>query len=53
MTKFKVMLSSSCFSWFVIVAGIVLMTFGAMVRGEHLTVLNKAIRICMECIGIG
>jgi len=22
-------------------------------RGEHLTVLEKAVRICLECIGIG
>ena len=22
-------------------------------RGEHLTVLRKAVNICMECIGLG
>ncbi|MCM1189587.1 MAG: hypothetical protein NC541_09855 [bacterium] len=24
-----------------------------LMRGEHLDVLEKAVRICLECIGIG
>ena len=35
------LLTGACFLW----AGIV--------RGEAQTVLNKAVRICLECIGIG
>ena len=40
-------------------AGILLLAGGmiflaiGMIRKEHLTVLEKAIRICLECIGIG
>ena len=32
--------------------GIAMMYIG-MHRGEALVVMNKAIRVCMECIGIG
>lgn len=35
-----------------LVAGVVMLCYGAM-RGEADTVLSKAIRICLECIGIG
>ena len=34
------------------IASIILIVAGIM-RGEHLAVLNKAINICMQCIGIG
>lgn len=34
------------------VIGIALMAFG-IYRGEMMTVFSKAIRICLECIGIG
>lgn len=33
-------------------AGLVLMAFGIF-RGEMVVVLEKAVNICMECIGIG
>lgn len=33
-------------------AGILMICFGAM-RGEAELVLSKAIRLCLECVGIG
>lgn len=39
-------------SWVVLAIGICFIIYGAW-RGEVDTVLNKAIRICLECIGIG
>ena len=33
-------------------AGILMICFGIW-RGEAETVLSKAIRLCMECVGIG
>lgn len=35
-----------------LVAGVALLCFGVM-RGEADLVLGKAIRLCLECIGIG
>lgn len=35
-----------------LIAGIAMVCFGVM-RGEAATVLGKAIRLCLECIGIG
>ena len=46
--KLKIAISRSGF----LVAGVVMLCYGAM-RGEADTVLSKAIRICLECIGIG
>ncbi len=33
--------------------GAIFTIIGVFVRQEHMIVLNKAIKICMECIGIG
>ncbi|MBR5233689.1 MAG: hypothetical protein IKW03_05730 [Clostridia bacterium] len=35
-----------------IVISVAFIVIGVM-RDEHLDVLNKAVRICLECIGIG
>ncbi len=35
-----------------VVFGIILMTFGIL-RGEMTVVFSKAIKVCLECIGIG
>ncbi|MBQ8638203.1 MAG: hypothetical protein IJ468_03455 [Lachnospiraceae bacterium] len=32
---------------------LVFLLTGTLLRGEHEVVLEKAIRICLECIGIG
>lgn len=45
------------FKWKVVrftVFGMSLLFIGAgLVRREHLDVLQKAVRICLECVGIG
>ncbi len=33
-------------------AGFLMITLGIL-RGEHQAVLEKAIKICLECVGIG
>ena len=35
-----------------LILGAVFVTLG-LLSSEHLTVLGKAVRICLECIGIG
>ena len=35
-----------------LVAGIAMLCFGVW-RGEAATVLGKAIKLCLECVGIG
>ncbi len=40
------------FSWYLLILGIVFTIIG-LYREENLIVLKKAIRICLECIGIG
>lgn len=39
-------------SWLVLALSLVFIVLGAS-RGELVTVFQKAIRICLECIGIG
>ena len=43
----KVLLQGS-----LLAVAVVMLCFGAM-RGEAATVLSKAIRLCLECVGIG
>ena len=35
-----------------LITGITMVSYGA-VRGEASTVLGKAIKLCLECVGIG
>lgn len=37
---------------FILVAAVLMMIVGIF-NGEHHTVLQKAVNICLECIGIG
>ena len=43
---------SRALSILLVMIGVAMMYIGAQ-RGEALIVLNKAIKVCMECIGIG
>ena len=49
---YRNILKSRALSVALVALGIVMMYIGAR-RGEVLVVLNKAIKVCMECIGIG
>ena len=37
---------------FVLIAGITMVSYGA-IRGEAAVVLGTAIKLCLECVGIG
>ena len=40
-------------AWVILLGiGLCFMAFG-IIRGEHLAILEKAVMICLECIGIG
>ncbi len=41
------------YSVYVFALGLMFVLIGVLFREENLIVLNKAIKICMECIGIG
>ncbi len=49
---YRNILKSRAFSILLVMISIAMMYIG-MHRGEALVVMNKAIRVCMECIGIG
>lgn len=46
------MKSRNIISYMLIALGVVMITIG-IYRGEPYEVLTKAVRICLECIGIG
>lgn len=48
----KVFLKTNTAAILLVLAGIIFMILGIF-RGEAAVVLDKAIRICMECIGLG
>lgn len=48
----KKIIKSRYFTLLILIAG-VLMTYHGYNNGEVKVVLEKAVRICMECIGIG
>ena len=39
-------------TWALLAVSIVLIVFGVL-QGEPSAVLNKAVKVCMQCIGIG
>ena len=48
----KILKSIRISRFLLFVTGIIMIGYGA-VRGEAATVLSKAIKLCMECVGIG
>lgn len=52
MARFPLRLQTRGIALAGVLAGIFLLVVG-LVRGEALTLLQKAARICLECIGLG
>ncbi len=52
--KQQILKYSKKYTWlFGFVVGVLFMLIGVLLKQENLVVLHKAIRICLECIGIG
>ena len=45
--------NSSRAAGFILIAAGVILTAAGLLQGQYASVLAKAVRICMECIGIG
>ena len=50
--KTKMQLKQSLIRLILLAAGVIMVLFGVL-RGEAGIVLAKAIRLCLECVGIG
>ena len=48
----ELIVGSTLFGIVLLIAGIAMLCFGVW-RGEAATVLSKAIKLCLECVGIG
>ncbi len=52
--KRQILKYSKKYIWlFGFIVGVSFMLIGVLLKQENLVVLHKAIRICLECIGIG
>ncbi|MBQ9827578.1 MAG: hypothetical protein IJM62_02735 [Lachnospiraceae bacterium] len=38
---------------FILLAAAVVFIAVGIMQGEHITIMDRAVRICLECIGIG
>ena len=53
MRLLKKLSASRAFPFVLFGIGVIFMMIGIFVTKENTDVLNKAVRICLECIGIG